>query len=103
MEHKLRKIADFYGYDSQSRKCIEEMAELTQAINKFWFNDLDNGEKSVYEIHSENISIQNIKEEIADVQIMLWQLCYLLDLDIETVIDYKLNRQIERISKNANS
>lgn len=33
---KIAKIADTYGYDAQSRQCIEEMAELTQAINKLW-------------------------------------------------------------------
>ena len=34
-EKKIRVIANHYGYDAQSRQCIEEMAELTQAINKF--------------------------------------------------------------------
>ena len=33
---KIKIIAEHYGYDSQSRQCIEEMAELTQAINKWW-------------------------------------------------------------------
>ena len=33
---KIRKIAGHYGYESQSRQCIEEMAELTQAITKLW-------------------------------------------------------------------
>ncbi len=35
-KQKIQKIAQIYGYDAQSRQCIEEMAELTQAINKFW-------------------------------------------------------------------
>jgi Spy/CpxP family protein refolding chaperone len=34
-KQKIQKIAQTYGYDAQSRQCIEEMAELTQAINKF--------------------------------------------------------------------
>lgn len=34
-EDKIKKIARRYGYEAQSRQCIEEMAELTQAINKF--------------------------------------------------------------------
>ena len=33
---KIKIIAEHYGYESQSRQCIEEMAELTQVINKFW-------------------------------------------------------------------
>ena len=36
MNLKLKEIAEHYGYDAQSRQLIEEMAELTQAINKFW-------------------------------------------------------------------
>ena len=89
------KIADTYGYDAQSRQLIEEMAELTQAINKAWRmgNDFD------------NLLVQkrNIKEEIADVTIMLEQMKYLLDIsdtDIEHIINQKLNRQLERIEKN---
>lgn len=33
---KIKIVADHYGYGAQSRQCIEEMAELTQAINKWW-------------------------------------------------------------------
>ena len=86
---KIKKIADTYGYDTQSRQCIEEMAELTQAINKAWRmgNDFD------------NLLVQkrNIKEEIADVQIMLWQMEYLLNADVTPIIEKKLDRQLERI------
>ena len=88
----MRTIATFYGYDTQSRQLIEEMAELRQAINKAWRmgNDFD------------NLLVQkrNIKEEIADVTIMLEQIKYLLsisDTDIEQIIEQKLNRQLERI------
>lgn len=35
-EEKVRILAEWYGYEPQSRQCIEEMAELTQAINKLW-------------------------------------------------------------------
>ena len=33
MKDKIKQIAEHYGYDSQSHMLIEEMAELTQAIN----------------------------------------------------------------------
>ncbi len=66
-----------------------------EAINKAWRmgNDFD------------NLLVQkrNIKEEIADVMIMLEQIKYLLsisDTDINEIIDQKLNRQLERIEKN---
>lgn len=50
----LRKAIDHYGKDNQVKKSIEEMAELTKALCKG--------------------DVENIKEEIADVQIMLYQL-----------------------------
>lgn len=97
MKEKIHKISEHYGYDPQSRQLIEEMAELTQAINKFWRSDLDCGKKTIFEVPASSPRLQSIKEEIADVQIMLWQLCHLLNLDIESVIEYKLDRQMERI------
>ena len=33
-EQKIQYIADHYGYEPQSRQLIEEMAELTVALNK---------------------------------------------------------------------
>lgn len=50
----LQKAIDHYGKDNQVKKSIEEMAELTKALCKG--------------------DVENIKEEIADVQIMLYQL-----------------------------
>lgn len=91
----IQKIANTYGYDAQSRQCIEEMAELTQAINKFWRN---NGES--YSDKVEKVGLKdNLIEEIADVQIMLWQMAYMLNADVTPIIEQKLNRQLERIEK----
>lgn len=99
-KQKIQKIAQTYGYDAQSRQCIEEMAELTQAINKFWRKVLycgkaeqPNGEKYI----TINQTYDNLVEEIADVQIMLWQLEYLLACDVDCIIQQKLDRQIGRI------
>ncbi len=96
-EEKIRFIADSYGYDAQSRQCIEEMAELTQAINKFWRKSKsDRCKKEDFEL-----ARKNIVEELADVQIMLWQMGYyiLSANEIETVIEEKLDRQIRRIQE----
>lgn len=106
IEQKIKKIAEKYGYDAQSRQCIEEMAELTQAINKFWRKELKCGKKE-FEISptkcGNNIVMpkeyNNLVEEIADVQIMLWQMEYLLKIGIEPIVEQKLDRQIERIDK----
>ena len=103
---KIKKIADTYGYDAQSRQCIEEMAELTQAINKFWRKQMMCGFVSLDEIKEEETEnsklsdekgYQNLVEEIADVQIMLWQMAYLLNADVPQIIEQKLDRQLERI------
>ena len=109
---KIKKIADTYGYDAQSRQCIEEMAELTQAINKFWRKQMMCGFVSLDEIKAEETEnsklsdekgYQNLVEEIADVQIMLWQMEYLLNADVTPIIEQKLDRQLERIEKCTNS
>ena len=99
-KQKIQKIATKYGYDAQSRQCIEEMAELTQAINKFWRKALDcgkekqpDGEKYI----TLSPAYDNLVEEIADVQIMLWQMEYLLNADISIIIQQKIDRQIGRV------
>ena len=93
----IKKIADTYGYDTQSRQLIEEMAELMVAINKMWRE----GMRTDY-FYSE-LKKKDIAEELADVTIMLEQIKYLLqisDADIDQIIDQKLNRKLERIEKN---
>ena len=78
-EQNIQKIADYYGLDNQIDKTIEECAELIQALAKLE-------------------SRENTIEEIADVQIMLKQMLYLLDCEkeVEKVMEYKINRQLER-------
>ena len=105
---KIKKIADTYGYDAQSRQCIEEMAELTQAINKMWRakNNVVNATTSTEIMRYDAIFLnkkKNLIEEIADVQIMLWQMEYLLNADVIPIIEQKLDRQLERIEKCTNS
>ncbi|MCR5255050.1 MAG: hypothetical protein K6D96_03890 [Acetatifactor sp.] len=86
-------IAAHYGWGPQSRQTIEEMAELTQAINKHWrkFGD-DTTDKG-------NPYYKNIVEEIADVEVCLEQLKALLNCknQVEDVKIWKVERQLERI------
>ena len=100
---KIKIIADHYGYDTQSRQCIEEMAELTQAINKFWRKQLGCGK---YELPNDPEKIplftkeyDNLIKEMADVHVMLLQMEYLLMTDIQSMVDIKLDRQLERIKR----
>lgn len=100
---KIKAIADHYGYDTQSRQCIEEMGELTQAINKFWRKQLGCGNRELpndpEEIPMFTKEYDNLIEEMADVQVMLLQMAYLLKTDIQSMADIKLNRQLERIKR----
>ena len=87
MNERIKTIADHYGLNNQMMQTVEEMGELTQAIVKVFRNGLDNER-------------DNLIEELADVEIMIEQLDYLLgDNQIEKVKEYKINRQINRIAQ----
>lgn len=98
----IHKIADKYGYETQSRQCIEEMAELTQAINKAWRTPREIRSINSIDNYPELIEARNhMIEEIADVQITLWQMVYLLGAEdtreVQDMILEKLHRQIKRM------
>lgn len=101
-QEKIETIADTYGYDAQSRQCIEEMAELTRAINKFWRKVLDCGKTDLNDLPEkiDTLYYENLIEEISDVSIMLQQLQYLLQADIVPIVNRKLDSQIERMGNN---
>lgn len=74
-----------YGVDTQSTVCMEECAELIQAISK------EKRGKHDY---------NNLSEEIADVLIcisMLQAMYHVNDRDIQRWIEYKLERIVERM------
>lgn len=101
-EDKIKKIARHYGYEAQSRQCIEEMAELTQAINKFWRKQLNCGEKPLNNVPFGTMEENNIDEELVDVYIMILQMKYLhkiSDSDFENGVEYKLDRQLRRMEE----
>lgn len=94
-QEKIKIIADRYGYEPQSRRCIEEMAEFTQAINKLWRKEHFGGNEE--EITQAR---QNVEEEIADVFITVLQMVELLEISEEqllAIINQKLDRQLKRI------
>lgn len=103
MNPKVKEIAKHYGYDAQSRQLIEEMAELTQAINKFWRKRT--GKDLVPESTQELLSMpeyHQISSEMADVYIMLEQIRYLLRIDdtkLQQDIDYKVERTLKRMNE----
>ena len=81
---KLRMIADHYGIKKQLRQLAEECSEL-----------------AVEASHSARKGTTvKIIEEMADVEIMIEQIIYLAKIDkcdIEDCINYKLDRQMNRI------
>lgn len=92
MRKAIIRIANHYGLRQQSDQTIEEMAELTLALRKFWRCDTEEHEE--YKRRRCDIA-----EEVADVQIMLEQITYLFDIEAEVAgwkVD-KVNRQIRRI------
>lgn len=90
-ENELRYIADYYGLETQWGQFLEEIGELLQAYNKL------NRAKT---LGDQYIAMQNIQEELGDVDIMLQQLKLLFGKkSIEQNIDYKIQRQLDRIKE----
>lgn len=99
MDDRIIKIAETYGYESQSQMLIEEMSELTKAICKL--NRVEDRARRgpVKACECEEV-IKNVKEEMADVEIMLSQLQYffrMTDGEFKELMDGKLHRQITRL------
>lgn len=98
MIKKIREIAQHYGYDSQTRQAMEELAELIQAISKHirFFGNTRLSKSAPCEERN------RIIEEMADVTIMLIQIKELLDIsddDIKKEMTRKVHRQEERMFK----
>ena len=104
MIDKIQQIADYYGYEAQSRQLIEKMAELAKAINKLW--RCENGliDQQVYMLPEvrRSIHLDSAIEEIADVEICLEYVKYLLDIapeDVDKVKKTKIERELNRIAE----
>lgn len=96
MEEKIREIINHYGIEAQARQTMEECAELIKALNKYL---CVLGEKRP--IGEQTATIMSIVEEIADVQIMLYQMIEYFQAEKEVVetIKSKIDRTIERMNK----
>lgn len=94
MNEAIRKIADHYGLNAQLNVATEELAELIQAIARFRrVNENDMLELA----RGKNL----VAEEIADVEVMLAQIKYLMKIDerVEAVAKYEIERQLKRMKK----
>lgn len=70
----MQKAIDTYGDETQSMVCMEEMAELTKELVKYW-RGADN--------------VEEIAEEIADVYITLCELQLIFGITDKTIRGYK--------------
>ena len=90
----LNKAIKHFGDEAQVEKTIEEMAELTMAIQKFklFVKSESSSTKEMMEI------VGNVVEEIADVTIMMQQMTIMFDVEnVNNAMDYKLGRLQHRI------
>ena len=90
---KCKLIAEHYGKEKQRMQAVQELSELILVISRRADQKED---RQAY--------IESLIDEIADSKIMIEQLKSLYqisDFDIRQRIDFKLNRQIERISQEA--
>lgn len=96
MEDKLLQIINYYSVSNQQRKLAEEVFELQEAIFC-----CENDECNYYDEVFKN-NKKHITEELADVMVMLMQFKEYYNIngkEIMNIIEYKINRQIDRIAK----
>lgn len=94
MEEKLKKIISHYGIIPQLKYIHSEYFELDEAI----INYEDDGETYYPEV--EESHKREVAGEIADIMVMLKQFQYYYDIEdkqIEDIMSYKIDRQLERI------
>lgn len=87
---KYQQILEHYGYEHQLLKLIEESNELGASIARFLGED--SGERD------------NFVSEMADVLVLIRQLTIIFgDNEIEKEVEFKLDRQIQRIKEGRKS
>ena len=88
IEKIFKKSIEAYGKEAQSRQAMEECAELVQAINK------------CLRYPNKEECKDNLIEEIADVEIMLYQLkemFYINETEIHEWKEKKAKREKKRL------
>jgi len=86
---EFKLMLDAWGEDSQLDVCIEEMAELTQALCKY---------RRKKRISSINSTLENIKEEIADVLLCVSQMAIMFgEEEVDKIMKEKIARAIKKL------
>ena len=89
-EKEYKLMLDTWGEEPQIDMCIEEMAELTQALCKYKRNKRAK--------RTDNENLENVQEEIADVLHCVNQMSFLFGEDaVNTVMEKKLERTLKKL------
>lgn len=110
MKDKLLKIINHYGLNKQLKYFQSEIFELNEAIiseqNNGCLEDvIDSVLTVIFPLMGTkhvDYKKEHIKEEIADVMVMLKQFQYYYGIsneEIENIMDFKIERQLERIEE----
>jgi len=92
----LKQAIETYGEERQLCKAIEELGELIRAIGRYESTDGSDAEKTEDGFDKD---LDNIAEEIADVRIMLRQLCMIYRIGKRTRLweEHKIARLAQRL------
>ena len=95
MTDGIKEIADYYGLDDQLDQLVEECAELIKEVQKYKRAKKSHDEGAVF------ITKLRIQDERVDVEVMLQQMRYLSNDNVEMNlhIDEKIKRQLKRIER----
>lgn len=86
-DKQLAKITRYFGIETELTKLSEEVGELLNECYKRVFVDPEAG---------------NVEDEMADVVVILMQICIHFNLDMNTVFsifDEKVDRTVKRIDE----
>lgn len=101
----MKRIIEKYGVQHQLDMCIEEMAELMQAINKCRRSGIVGTEiekphkgSTIEQVRAYN----NLCAEVADVKIMLLQMDCMVDQErVEMIMERKIKRIWNKLNATA--
>lgn len=99
MKDKLLEIINHYGLMKQLKYIHSEYFELDEAIMDYHRSGWDYDYEDMEELEREYST--HIAEEIADIMVMLKQFQYyhgIEDKQIEDIMNYKIERQLDRIN-----
>lgn len=91
----LKEQAEHFGIENRMLQCTEELSELIQALSKY--RRVEQGDKTCMLIKKDVVHM--VAEEIADVEICLEQIKYLLcnKEQVERIKEQKIKRTQERL------